>query len=136
MKRQKFNFSLFIFEKFSLITMESRIKTLKILKLSKKQLNYQNNLALITNTSFLNSFPPNQAEHCPQCDKNNWKIGRKWYLLSDMKSFCGSDGSAASSIGGSGWGGNGMLRSWCNAEMMLDLPQDGSVLGLSSWFYN
>ena len=38
--------------------MESRIKTKKILKLSKKQLNYQNNLALITKTSFLNFHPP------------------------------------------------------------------------------
>ena len=46
----KIQFLPFHFENFSLITMESRIikKTLKILKLSKKQLNYQNNLALIT----------------------------------------------------------------------------------------
>ena len=51
--------------------MESRIKNFKKkLKLSKKQLNYQNNLALKTKTSFLNS-PPNQVEHSPQCDKND-----------------------------------------------------------------
>ena len=54
--------------------MESRIETLKNLKLGKKQLNYQNNLALTTKTSFLNS-PPNQAKHCPQCDKAIKKIG-------------------------------------------------------------
>ena len=85
--------------------MESRIKNFKrkILKLSKKQLNYQNNLAIITKTSFLNS-PPNQAEHCPQCDKSDWKIGRKWYLLSDVEWCCGNDGSAASPVGGSWWG--------------------------------
>ena len=52
--------------------MESR-KNFKIKqkeKLSKNQLNYQNNLAFITKTAFLNS-PPNQAEHCPQWDKSD-----------------------------------------------------------------
>ena len=64
--------------------MESRIKTLKKnLKLNKNQLNYQNNLALITKTSFLNS-PPNQAEHCPQCEMNDWDyreevVDPEWY---------------------------------------------------------
>ena len=56
--------------------MESRIKTLKILNLSKKQLNYQNNLAFITETSFLNS-PPNQTEHCPQCYQKRLKNGEE-----------------------------------------------------------
>ena len=42
----------------------------KNFKLSKKQLNYQNNLALITKLPS-STLPPNQAEHCPQCSKSD-----------------------------------------------------------------
>ena len=41
--------------------MECRIKTKKKIKLSKKQLNYQNNLALITKLPSLTLLPTNQG---------------------------------------------------------------------------
>ena len=67
--------------------MESRIKTKKNkIKLSKKKLNYQNNLALITKLPSLTLFPPtklNSALNVARAIKNT---GRKWYLLSDMES--------------------------------------------------
>ena len=63
--------------------MESRIKTEKKFKLSKKQLNYQNNLALITKLPS-STPPPNQAEHCPQCGMSDWNYREEvvppgWY---------------------------------------------------------
>ena len=68
--------------------MESRIikKTLKILKLSKKQLNYQNNLALITRLpSSTPPPPPTKLNIVLNVARAIGNKGRKWYLLSDME---------------------------------------------------
>ena len=68
--------------------MESRIKNFfkKILKLSKKQLNYQNNLALITKLPS-STLPPTKLNIVLNVSKVIKKNkGRKWYLLSGMES--------------------------------------------------
>ena len=65
--------------------MESRIKTLKNFKLSKKQLNYQNNLALLTILTSL-TLPPTKLNIVLNVTKAIENIGRKWYILSDMES--------------------------------------------------
>ena len=61
--------------------MESRIKTLKI---KQKQLNYQNNLALITKLPS-STLPPTKLNIALNVARTIETIGRKWYLLSDME---------------------------------------------------
>ena len=65
--------------------MEIREKNLKNLKLSKKQLNYQNNLTLLIILTS-STLPPTKLNIVLNVTKAIENIGRKWYLLSDMES--------------------------------------------------
>ena len=65
--------------------MESRIKTLKFLKLNKNQLDCQNNLALIIKLPS-STLPPTKLNIVLNVARTIENKRRKWYLLSDMES--------------------------------------------------